>query len=201
MENLEKEKLIQALNSFAYSSIGKLIDAVKAARLMYFADRYHIRKYGRPIAWIQYIATDTGPINIELYNLLKNKDDTVKLDPSLTLYTGHFISVKPVNRDVLSETDIEALKFAFKNFKDFETEQLTSIAMKYPEWTAHKDDPNITKGTVYIDFKEFFTEGVDSDIKDIIKKDPFPKVDDLAISDYEEELSHRKEEWTYVVES
>lgn len=42
-------KATQALNFFARKAPGHSINKMKALKLVYFADRYHLRKYGRPV--------------------------------------------------------------------------------------------------------------------------------------------------------
>ena len=44
----DHEKATQAINFFARESGGQ-INKMKAIKLIYFAERYHLRKYGRPI--------------------------------------------------------------------------------------------------------------------------------------------------------
>ena len=54
-------KATQALNYFARQSSGRL-NKLKALKLIYFADRYHLRTYGRPITNDRYLAMEYGPV-------------------------------------------------------------------------------------------------------------------------------------------
>lgn len=54
-------KAAQALNYFAIQNGGE-IEKLQALKLIYFADRYHLRKYGRPITNDQYWAMNFGPV-------------------------------------------------------------------------------------------------------------------------------------------
>ena len=54
-------KATQALNFFAQRAGGS-INKMKALKLVYFADRYHLRKYGRPVVGDEYLAMNYGPV-------------------------------------------------------------------------------------------------------------------------------------------
>ena len=55
------KKATQALNFFAIENGGE-IEKLHALKLIFFADRYHLRKYGRPITNDQYWAMRLGPV-------------------------------------------------------------------------------------------------------------------------------------------
>ena len=48
------KKAVQAINFFARKNGGK-ITKLEVLKLIFFADRYHLRKYGRPITNDQYL--------------------------------------------------------------------------------------------------------------------------------------------------
>src|ERR1700681_3309737 len=54
-------KATQALNFFA-NRAGGSINKMKVLKLVYFADRYHLRKYGRPVVGDEYVAMNYGPV-------------------------------------------------------------------------------------------------------------------------------------------
>ena len=98
----DRNKIRQALNWFCIKNNNKL-NKTKAVKLIFFADRYHLRKYGRLVTSEEYYAMKLGPVASKTYNMLKtlNSDEINK-------YTcnGEF------NQDVFSESDMEALKFS-----------------------------------------------------------------------------------------
>jgi uncharacterized phage-associated protein len=53
------EKCTQALNFFAQKAGGQ-INKMKALKLIFFADRYHVRKYGRLLTNDNYMAMEHG---------------------------------------------------------------------------------------------------------------------------------------------
>jgi len=54
-------KATEALNFFAIKAGGR-INKMKALKLVFFADRYHFRQYGRPVTNDEYIAMEYGPV-------------------------------------------------------------------------------------------------------------------------------------------
>src|SRR5258706_11420326 len=57
----DSEKLVRALAFFASRGVEDL-DTLKSAKLLYFADRAHLLKYGRPIVGDDYYCMKNGPI-------------------------------------------------------------------------------------------------------------------------------------------
>jgi len=57
----QKAEATQALNFFALRSGGQ-VNKLKALKLVYFADRYHLRRFGRPITGDEYLAMPFGPV-------------------------------------------------------------------------------------------------------------------------------------------
>ena len=55
------KKATQALNFFAQQAGGRL-SKLRALKLVFFADRYHLRKYGRLVTNDEYWAMDYGPV-------------------------------------------------------------------------------------------------------------------------------------------
>lgn len=136
-------KATQALNFFARQSGGS-INKLKALKLLFFADRYHLRKFGRPVSECAYFAMTHGPVASEAKHIA---EDGTRLDPTARTYTRKFLrkkgdydcaSVADVDAAVLSDSDREALEFAWKYFGGFSKYQLRNITHHYPEWKRHE---------------------------------------------------------------
>jgi uncharacterized phage-associated protein len=135
------KKAAQALNFFAIQNNGH-IEKLHALKLVFFADRYHLRKYGRPITNDQYWAMRLGPVP-------SGVKDIFELDSASSEerhYAGKYFkqgpnphsitTLAPVDTQVLSATDMEALQFAWNTFGSH-----TGIVEKthsYPEWIRHE---------------------------------------------------------------
>ncbi len=201
MDILEFQKLIQVFNFFAIQN-GGTIDKLKAIKLLFFADRYHVRKYGRPVVWSTYFAMENGPVSSEARDLLEQNenylsDQRLKQSKLFLQKKGEydFQSIKEVDKNVFSETDIEALNFAWDNFKSFDQHTLIDITHAYPEWKQYKKlfETGQTKREP-IDFRDFFRN--DSDKEFLLKKlgkDPFENIESPAAEiELEEEEEARQ---------
>ena len=164
------KKSTQALNYFARKKDGR-INKMKAVKLIYFADRYHLRKYGRPVVGDTYWAMKLGPV---ASNVLDTANfDEKKLDDACLGYAKSFLShpvndekmhtltsKKDVDLDVFSKSDIEALETAYNEFGDKDQFELADIILhSYPEWAKHKNEIfEQGKKRVKMDYMDFFLD-------------------------------------------
>jgi uncharacterized phage-associated protein len=162
-------KATQSLNYFAHLSASgappKEINKMKALKLLFFADRYHLRKYGRPVSDCAYFAMKNGPVASEAKSVA---EESAHLPPQVRSYARRFVrksgsydvgSVANVDTDVLSETDVEALKFAWKTFGHYTKFELVDITHHYPEWKRHeKALDGDTHKRVPMSYEDFFAE-------------------------------------------
>ncbi len=98
-------KIIQSINYFARQrkecAIGKLL----FLKLMYLADRYHIRMYGRLISNSRYVAMEYGPVPSESKEIF----EFIGLPESEQEYARMFL--EPVSRNMVKsvrDVQIEA---------------------------------------------------------------------------------------------
>ena len=82
------KKATQALNFFARSAGGS-ISKIKALKLVFFADRYHLRKYGRPVTNDEYYAMPKGPVPSHVKDIAEMSDFLSKNEKS---YADKFLS-------------------------------------------------------------------------------------------------------------
>lgn len=139
------KKATQALNFFALKA-GKKINKMRAIKLIYFADRYHFRKYGRPIINDEYFAMNYGPVGSGVKDIAGMTEFLGKKEQE---YASMFLesnpsdrfelkSIHPLNEKVFSKTDLQALTFAWEQFGKFNHFQLAKISHEYPEWKKHE---------------------------------------------------------------
>jgi uncharacterized phage-associated protein len=160
--SLAHRKATQALNFLAQQAGGR-INKLKAIKLLFFADRYHLRKYGRPVSECAYYAMKDGPVASEAKHVAEESD---YLPSSARSHARKFVrkvndydyaSVADVDKAVLSETDMEALTFAWQNFGQFSKYTLRNITHHYPEWRRHERKLE-EKKRVKMDYTDFFAE-------------------------------------------
>src|SRR5438094_6949292 len=107
-------KSTQALNYFAHRSAtgapARRLNKMKALKLLFFADRYHLRKYGRLVSDCAYFAMKNGPVASEAKNVA---EESPRLGSPARNYARRFVrrkdayhlgSVAEVDKSVLSET-------------------------------------------------------------------------------------------------
>jgi uncharacterized phage-associated protein len=162
---LTTQKVTQALNFFAGREGGE-IKRMKALKLLFFADRYHLRKFGRPLSCNQYYAMKNGPVASEAKDVAlltglsdhKRKYAEQYLYPSSTYY---FASVKPHDPAVFSESDREALDFSWNRFGRYTEFELSEITHLYPEWSRHRDALRRSEGKrAKMSYADFFLDPV-----------------------------------------
>jgi uncharacterized phage-associated protein len=142
------KKSVQAINYFARKKDGE-INKMKAIKLIYFADRYHLRKYGRPVIGDDYWAMKLGPVASHTLDTANLSTDSLEKDcfQYAKTFLAHpkgddkqgIISKEKVDLGVFSQTDIEALETAFKEFGDKDQFELAETSHIYPEWAKHKN--------------------------------------------------------------
>jgi uncharacterized phage-associated protein len=142
--NFNYKKSTQALNYFALKEGGQ-INKMKVLKLIYFADRYHLRKYGRLITNDNYVAMKHGPVPSITKDIAESNDflDEIPKDYSLKFIepidNRVLKTVGKIDKNVFSESDLEALQFAWDVFGHFNQFELRDLTHLYPEWLRHKD--------------------------------------------------------------
>ena len=156
------KKATQALNVLALKE-GGAINKMKALKLIYFADRYHLRKYGRLITNDNYIAMENGPVASRTRDIAEKTNFIGRDEKS---YANTYLESKgkydlksklSPDTDVFSDSDIEALEFAWEKFGHFDKFKLASITHDYPEWSKHRDELNRTL-SMPMDLDDFFDD-------------------------------------------
>jgi uncharacterized phage-associated protein len=136
-------KTTQALNFFARQAGGSQ-DKLKALKLIYFADRYHLRRYGRPITGDEYLAMPYGPVASGAKDLAEMSDflgDDERTYGAQYLAPGSnhtYSSLAEIDERTLSESDRTALAWAWGKFGHMEKFELAELTHLYPEWQRHE---------------------------------------------------------------
>ena len=142
-------KIAQALGFLLALDDNHKMERVKLIKLLWAADRFHLRKYGRTISDADdYYAMVHGPVcSLALDIAQMNKDKNALSDQDIAFLEEYFTAndietsmQKEVGDDYLSETDKEALRKAWETFKDKEAFDLAdNISHLYPEWSKHSE--------------------------------------------------------------
>lgn len=113
-------------------------DTYTALKVLYFADKDHLSKYGRLICDDTYMAMAKGPVPSGVYNLIKYvRGDSFYWDfpvPDVfTVQDDYTISPKrKANLDLLSESEMECLDKAIEEYGHLSFDELVAL--------SHDDD-------------------------------------------------------------
>jgi uncharacterized phage-associated protein len=137
-------KATQSLNFLARQAGGS-INKLKALKLVYFADRYHLRRFGRPIIGDEYLAMNYGPVPsgtkdvAEMSDFLGEEEASYAKTYLRPVDRFTFGSEQPVEGKVFSESDRDALAWAWKQFGNKDAFALAELTHVYPEWKRHEE--------------------------------------------------------------
>jgi len=160
---MDTRKIIQALAYVASKQPNSRIDNIKAFKLLWLADSYHLRQYGRTITGDTYYAMPKGVVPSDAKNLLEGKTTTLKpsgisLGDVLSVGHGRYTLVGEPNMRVFSKTDVDALDKVIELYNCMTATELSRLSHEYPEWKEYEkrlgdsDDKNSYK----IDIRLFF---------------------------------------------
>ncbi|HSY52167.1 MAG TPA: Panacea domain-containing protein [Thermoanaerobaculia bacterium] len=163
------EKLVQALVFFARRGVRDL-DKMKAAKLLFHADKYHLLKYGRPVIGDQYACMEYGPVPSASLNVMNDVvahdkhfrplakdlfDEYLTVEKSMFRKYPVFRARKDPDLDVFSESDIEALDYARKNYGSKPAWKLSEQSHDEPSWRL-ANEQRAPGSSVIMDYRLFF---------------------------------------------
>ncbi|PIR02477.1 MAG: hypothetical protein COV62_01355 [Candidatus Nealsonbacteria bacterium CG11_big_fil_rev_8_21_14_0_20_35_11] len=156
----DNKKATQALNFLALKE-GGLIDKLKVVKLMWLADRLHIRKYGRPIFNDIYFAMPYGAVGSSAKDLAGfnvDGDEKEYLENYLELGRGYKIKSKQkVDLDIFSDSEIEALEKSYREYGQLNQFDLAELSHKFPEWEKFREVLTSKSSTrELMDYDDFF---------------------------------------------
>jgi uncharacterized phage-associated protein len=168
-------------------------------KMMFFADRYHIRHFGFVASDDNYIAMKDGPVASATYDILSKKKphqanlSEIALLEDVSVVSEYEVEIAKQKNDELSESFMQSLDFAIENYGNYGPFKLSDITHDYPEWKKHETTINQVTKSVSMDFKDFFDNPVSLEYskKQGIKTDPFADDEDFlqALKDDFNEVS------------
>ena len=153
-----KRKILQALNYLASYQDNKTISEMKAYKLLWLADRHHLRQYARTITHDNYYAMRYGLVPSTAKDMIDNLSKTVISQKYIQKTEKfHYKSINEVDMDVFSDSDIEVLNLILKHFNKMSPQALSNLSHNFPEWKRHESHlTNGNKGSYKVDIKDFF---------------------------------------------
>jgi uncharacterized phage-associated protein len=96
------------------------------AKLMYFADKASLEKYGRFISHDSYVAMEHGPVPSHAYDIMKAAEDSENYGFHVE---GNYIKPdRNADTDELSDSDIECLDKVIGSYGKFPTYELRNFS-------------------------------------------------------------------------
>ena len=163
----DTSKIIQALAYLANYQPEKMLDNMKAYKLLWLADRYHLRQTGRTITGDVYYAMPYGIVPSDAKCLLENEKTKLKESKRyknkyllLDANKHQYKAVSEPDLQMFSDSDQEALDKVLEQYNDLDALQLSELSHKFPEWTNYKKllENKETKNSYKIDFDYFFED-------------------------------------------
>lgn len=179
----DPEKAVQALAYLASRGV-KGLDVLKAAKLLYFADKMHLLKYGRPITGDEYFCMKHGPIPTASLTLIQDAlsarptGDYERMQEYFSVNTTPkypqliLKDEKQPDIDVFSDSDIEVLDEVVKKYGKLNGWKLRELAHQEPDVKV-ADERRVAsgKGSVLMPVQLFFTNSPDPSILQIVEQD------------------------------
>jgi uncharacterized phage-associated protein len=138
---------------------------LKLIKMVWLADRLHLRRFGLLLTADKYYALKYGPIASRTLDIIDGNatviEDNVlvhalqyfRKDDARTL----FLICQPNDYGCLSEADQESLDQAFEKIMPFKPEEISEISHIFPEWSKFSDNFNEnSSGRYLIDLRDFF---------------------------------------------
>jgi uncharacterized phage-associated protein len=172
-------KALEALAFIASARPG--LTPLLVAKILFFADKWHINKYGRPIIADTYIAMERGPVPSTVKHFIDEKWDWVgrpdDFDEAITINSDKYMRrhLMPGRRgpDVLrlSATDVECLNKSISFCEGKTADELSDITHFEKSWRNTVingemnyedfiDDNNENKEAILQEMEEFAACGV-----------------------------------------
>lgn len=133
---MNEDKAIEALVWLADKQLG--ITPFYVSKVLYFAEKEHLNRFGRPILGDRYIRMPFGPVPSKTYDLIKGtsrkKKYAEKLREAVDVQEGALRPLRKPNMEMFSRTDIECLTNALRKYGCLEFGKLSRISHRETAW-------------------------------------------------------------------
>jgi len=121
-----KQKATEAILFFANKD--KAISKMRLLKFVFFADLYHLKKYGRPILGDRYVAMQKGPVLSKLYDMIRLSSRDFQINHNA------IIPLREADLTELSQSDIEAFSYAYNQYSQYSTNNLRDLTHEEGCW-------------------------------------------------------------------
>lgn len=162
---MDASKTVNVLGYFAKRQGGEAMNCMKAYKLIWLADRYHLRQYGRTITGDRYYAMQRGLVPSDTKNIVEGENPRhIAIDDINRAAIQHdkdsfsYRFVTDIDQGVFSESDREVLDLIWKTYGKLDQWQLSDLSHKAPEWKQYESllKENGEKNSFPVDIDLFF---------------------------------------------
>ncbi len=186
------QKATEALLFFCEKSNGR-IDKMKALKLVYFADRMHLRRFGRTILGGDYFGMCHGPVHSEVRDViektqLNDPDEESYVEERLKRDDNEIVVAENArfSRDnpAFSDSEVDVMDEVWRIFGSFDQWLLREITHLYPEWKKNGQTLNSENRRFQMNLMDFFQD-LDLESLETLKTkfrfdgDPFEEDEDV----------------------
>ena len=158
------EKFVAAVGYLAQACPG--MTKLKLCKVLYFADKEHLVRFGRPITGDQYYKLEHGPIPTRGLDLLKGQGHApeVALFEKYVAVKGMTIRVNQApEKKVFSKSDLAVLDAVCRKYGHLTAAQLRTLSHKERAWLAASENGPM-------DFGLFFGDDPDAlQVKELVE--------------------------------
>ncbi len=168
------DKFISCLGFFAFHKV-KDLSKLKLCKLLYYVDKHHLIRHGRPVVGDVYYHLDNGPVPSQCLNIMNEviendkiylKSDAVsnkakvkdflevKRDLKEFKYPV-FVSKKQPDMECLSDSDIKSLESVLEEYGRFSAGKLVALTHEEAPWKNSSSNSEI-------DYRLFFKDDPDA---------------------------------------
>jgi uncharacterized phage-associated protein len=165
----DPERAYQAVLWFLHRHGGAL-PIMKLMKLLFFADRLHLWRYGRPLTGGRYAAMPHGPVASDLY-------EEVKLSTPGRPFQRQGNSIRalaPVDEEYLSESDVEVLTEIDHEYGTFDGSTLRRLTHETIAYSKNYKEEEPVR-SFPLPYEDFF--------EDLALEDPRRQMLNLAVED------------------
>jgi len=145
------------------------LDSRKLLKLVFLVDCAHLAAYGRPIIGGRYVAMKQGPVQSELYDLIKEAAHSNT--GAFRVERKYFLCANaPVDEEFLSQSDMEILEQINDSYGHHDGYSLSVMTHQRESW---KKNAPVTGGpqSVPIPYEDILAECCDARMRTLITDD------------------------------
>lgn len=163
-------KCAEALALFAAAGVPDLTK-LKAVKLIYFSDRLHMLRFGRPIVGGHYYCLDKGPVPSEALNAINavaagesvRNPDAKELAQKVSLHRSGWqfhprvVAVVPPDENVFSESEMQILNSVAAEYGRLSVGNLIEMSHAHEAW-READADRMAGGRAEMPYETFFED-------------------------------------------